>query len=101
MSELEQKKTGEVGGVTSIYHEHEEWAVNMGENTVHAKRMPGRFRTLKYFTESLWLIFFFGAYVRWNGKQAILLDVNHRQFHFFNLTILPQDIWMVSLLLLI
>ena len=70
----------------------------MGESTIHAKRMPGRFRTLKYITESLWLIFFFGAYLRWNGKQALLLDVNNRQFHIFNLTILPQDIWMVSLL---
>lgn len=98
MSDPVQK---EVGGVTSLYHEHEEWTVNRGEATVHAKRMPGRFRTLKYYTESIWLVFFFGAYLRWNGKQAILLDVNNRQFHIFNLTILPQDIWMVSLLLLL
>lgn len=91
----------EVGSVTGIYSEHEEWSVNMGDKTIHAKRMPGRFRTLKYITESFWLIFFFGAYLRWNGKQALLLDVNNRQFHIFNLTILPQDIWMVSLLLLL
>lgn len=101
MSDPVRKKTDEVVGVTTLYQEHQEWAVNMGDSTVHAKRMPGRFRTLKYMTESLWLIFFFGAYLRWNDKQAILLDVNHRQFHFFNITILPQDIWMVSLLLLI
>ncbi len=97
MSELKK----EVGSVTSIYSEHVEWATNLGDKTVHAKRMPGRFRTLKYITESFWLIFFFGAYLRWNGKQALLLDVNNRQFHLFNLTILPQDIWMVSLLLLL
>lgn len=101
MSESAKKSPAEVGSVTGIYNEHEEWTVNMGDKTVHAKRMPGRFRTLKYITESLWLIFFIGAYLRWNGKQAILLDVNNRQFHFFNLTILPQDIWMVSLLLLL
>jgi len=97
----EQKAGVGTGGVTGLYHEHEEWHVNSGEETVHAKRMPGRFRTLKYITESLWLIFFFGAYLRWNGKQALLLDVNNRQFHIFDLTILPQDIWMVSLLLLL
>lgn len=91
----------EVGSVTGIYSEHVEWATNLGDKTIHAKRMPGRFRTLKYMTESFWLIFFFGAYLRWNGKQALLLDVNNRQFHIFNLTILPQDIWMVSLLLLL
>lgn len=91
----------EVGSVTGIYSEHVEWATNLGDKTIHAKRMPGRFRTLKYITESFWLIFFFGAYLRWNGKQALLLDINNRQFHIFNLTILPQDIWMVSLLLLL
>ena len=101
MSEPIHKVGSEVGGVTSLYHEHGEWATNLGEKTIHAKRMPGFFRTLKYLTESLWLIFFFGAYLRWNGKQALLLDVNNRQFHIFNLTILPQDIWMVSLLLLL
>lgn len=101
MSEPIKKINPEAGSVTSLYHEHEEWAVNLGEKTVHAKRMPGRFRTLKYITESFWLIFFFGAYLRWNDKQAILLDINNRQFHIFNLTILPQDIWMVSLLLLL
>lgn len=97
----EQKAKAESVGVTSLYHEHEEWKVNSGEKTIHAKRMPGRYRTLKYITESFWLIFFFGAYLRWEGKQAILLDVNNRQFHIFELTILPQDIWMVSLLLLL
>lgn len=101
MNEPLQKVNAEVGSVTSLYHEHAEWAVNIGEKTVHAKRMPGRFRTLKYMTESIWLIFFFGAYLRWDGKQAVLLDINNRQFHIFSLTILPQDIWMVSLLLLL
>lgn len=101
MSEPAKKANTEVVGLTSLYHEHGEWATNLGEKTIHAKRMPGRFRTLKYITESFWLIFFFGAYLRWEGKQAILLDVNNRQFHIFELTILPQDIWMVSLLLLL
>lgn len=101
MSESTKKPAEEAGNVAGIYSEHIEWATNLGEKTIHAKRAPGRFRTLKYITESFWLIFFFGAYLRWEGKQAILLDVTDRQFHIFNLTILPQDIWMVSLLLLL
>ncbi len=96
-----KETTTETIGLTGLYHEHEEWKVHLGDETIHAKRIPGRFRTLKYITESLWLIFFLVPYLRWNGKQAILLDVNNRQFHFFDLTILPQDIWMVSLLLLL
>lgn len=101
MSEQSSNKSPEGVSVTGLYHEHEEWNVNSGEKTIHAKRMPGKFRTIKNFTQALWLIFFFGAYLRWNGKQAILFDIEHRQFHFFNITVLPQDIWMLSLLLLL
>ena len=101
MSNPAHKSEAEVNGVTGLYHEHEEWHVNVGDKTVHAKRMPGRFRTLKYLTASLWLIFFLSPYLRWNDRQAILLDITNRQFHFFKLTILPQDIWMASLLLLL
>lgn len=101
MSGAEQKPSAEVGSVTGLYLEHEDWVVNAGDKTIHAKRMPGKFRTIKNITESLWLVFFLGAYLRWNGKQAVLFDVENRQFHFFSMTILPQDIWMLSLLLLV
>lgn len=97
--EVEHK---EPGAVTSIYHEFEAWSVNKGDKTIHAKRMPGFFRTVKDYTQlALWLPFFLLPYLRWNGKQAILFDIQHRQFHFFNLTVLPQDIWMLSLVLLV
>jgi cytochrome c oxidase accessory protein FixG len=88
------------GNVTGIYQEFETWSVNVGDKTIHAKRMPGFFRTLKYITGSIWILFFVVPYLRYNGKQAILFDISNRQFHFFNITILPQDIWMLSLLLL-
>jgi cytochrome c oxidase accessory protein FixG len=101
VSNSTHKKELDIGSVTGLYHEHEEWNVNSGDKTIHAKRMPGFYRTVKYLTESMWLLFFVGAYLRWNGKQAILYDITNRQFHFFELTILPQDIWMVSLLLLL
>ncbi len=97
--EIEKK---EVGEVTSIYHEWETWSVNTGGQTIHAKRMPGFFRTFKDRAQfALWVPFFFLPYLRWNGKQAILFDIDHNQFHFFNLTVLPQDIWMLSLILLV
>ncbi len=96
--EIEKK---EMGHETAIYHEFENWKVNRGEKTIHAKRMPGFFRTVKNYTQLfLWLPFFLGPYLRWNGNQAILFDIQNRQFHFFSLTVLPQDIWMLSLVLL-
>ncbi|MDP1995979.1 MAG: cytochrome c oxidase accessory protein CcoG, partial [Gallionella sp.] len=91
----------EAGSVTGIYQELEHWNVNTGDKTIHAKRMPGFFRTIKNYTQALYLLFFLVPYLRWNGKQAILFDITHSQFHFFNLTVLPQDIWMLSLVLLV
>lgn len=94
----------EAGEVTTIYNEFETWTwtVNRGDKTIHAKRMAGFFRTFKDRAQlALWLPFFFFPYVRWNDKQAILFDIDHNQFHFFSLTVLPQDIWMLSLILLV
>lgn len=86
--------------VEELYEEGQEWILNTGEETIHAKRMSGPFRTLKWATASVWLLFFFGPYLRWDGRQAVLFDIPGRQYHIFNITILPQDVWMLALLLL-
>ncbi len=86
--------------VESLYDEAIHWHVNTGGETIHAKRMPGRYRTIKWFTMSVWLLFFLGPYLRWQGRQAILFDIPGRKFHIFDITILAQDVWMLSLLLL-
>ncbi|MBT3197817.1 MAG: cytochrome c oxidase accessory protein CcoG, partial [Gammaproteobacteria bacterium] len=88
------------GEVDALYAESHEWKINVGDETIHAKRMEGRFRTLKGWAASSWLLFFFGPYLRWNGNQAILFDIPGRQYHIFDITILPQDVWMLSLVLL-
>jgi cytochrome c oxidase accessory protein FixG len=86
--------------VDDIYEDVSDWHVNTGGIKIVAKRMAGRFRRLKWFGMSVWLVLFFGPYFRWNGSQAVLLDLPNRQFSFFNVTIFPQDIWMLSLTLL-
>lgn len=86
-----------------LYAEFDAWSksVNAGDTVIHAKRMDGRFRRLKTLSQwALWLPFFLLPYLRFEGQQAVLFDIEHRQFHFFDLTVLPQDIWMLSLLLL-
>lgn len=88
--------------VTAVYKEFESWSVNTGDKTIHAKRMPGFFRRLKTLMQfAIWLPFFFLPYLRWDNQQAILFDIEHRLFRFFELTVLPQDIWMLSLILLV
>ncbi len=77
------------------------WQPNIGDSgTIHAKRIPGRFRTLKWLTASLWLFFFIGPYLRWEGRQALLIDLPSRQFHIYGLTVHPHDIWVLAIIMI-
>jgi cytochrome c oxidase accessory protein FixG len=88
-----------VGTITELYQELASYPVNIGEKTVHAKRMPGFFRALRTLTQfGLWLPLLLLPYLRWNGRQAIIFDIDHSQFHCFNLTVRPDEIWMLMLL---
>ena len=86
--------------VDELYEEYGHWHINTGDVTIHAKRVPGLFRKLKWLAASVWLVFFFGPYLRWGDRQAIILDIPNRKFQIFDITILPQDVWMLSLVLL-
>ncbi len=86
--------------IAELYEEADHWHVNTGEETIHAKRMGGRFRRLKWKTMSIWLIFFFGPFLHWNGSQAVLFNIPDRQFKIFDILIMPQDVWLLALVLL-
>ncbi len=86
--------------IDDIYAEVGQWHVNIGEEKIYTKRMPGRWRTLKWWTSSVWLVFFFGPYLRWGDRQAVLFDLPTQKFHLFGLTVLPQDLWILALILL-
>jgi len=86
--------------VDELYEEAAHWELNTGGETIHAKRMPGKWRNLKWASNALWILFFLGPYLRWGDRQAILFDIPNRQFHILGVTILPQDFWMLALLLL-
>lgn len=96
----EQSSQPDTQHLEELYREAEYWHVNTGGKTIHAKRMPGVYRRYKWFTMTVWMAFFIGPYLRWDNKQAILFDIPGRQFHIFNITILPQDVWMLALVLL-
>lgn len=86
--------------VDDLYAESAHWNLNAGEETIHAKRMGGYWRKVKWLAAYSWIIFFIGPYFQWGDRQAILFDIPHRQFHILGATILPQDFWMLSLTLL-
>ncbi|MDJ0806123.1 MAG: cytochrome c oxidase accessory protein CcoG [Gammaproteobacteria bacterium] len=99
MSE-QQSSRGQQSVVDDLYAESHHWHLNTGEETIHAKRIGGKWRKIRWATASFWLLFFFGPYLQWGDRQAILFDIPNRQFHILGMTILPQDFWMLSLTLL-
>ncbi|MDH4261858.1 MAG: cytochrome c oxidase accessory protein CcoG [Spirochaetia bacterium] len=85
---------------SDLYTEEGHWHVNAGGNTIHASRIPGFFRNLRWYAQSIYFFFFIGPYLQWNGQRSIYFDIPHRQFHLFGITVWPQDIWMLAVLLI-
>ena len=47
------------------------------------------------------LVFYGGAWLTWNDRQAILFDIVHRKFYIFGLVFWPQDVIYLSVLLIL
>ena len=92
--------TVNTSSLEELYEEASHWHVNTGDEIIHAKRMSGHFRNFKWWSWLTWLPFFVFPYFRWDERQAILFDIPNRNFHFFDLTIMPQDVWLLALILL-
>ncbi|MCF6282160.1 MAG: cytochrome c oxidase accessory protein CcoG [Candidatus Polarisedimenticolaceae bacterium] len=97
---MSEKKTLDKSAFDDLMSEAEHWEINTGGETIHAKRIPGRWRLLKWITSAIWLSLFLGPYFRLGDRQAVLFDIPHRQFHIWSATVLPQDFWMLALVLL-
>lgn len=69
---------------------------------VYSRKVTGYFANLRTLAAWLLLGFYYGMpWVNWNGRQAILLDLPNRQFHFFNITLWPQDFVYLTWLLIV
>ncbi|MDB6155368.1 MAG: cytochrome oxidase [Chthoniobacteraceae bacterium] len=51
------------------------------------------------FAMALTIVYVALPWIRINGNPAIFLDVANRQFHYFGLTFLGQDLWMIFFLI--
>jgi cytochrome c oxidase accessory protein FixG len=86
--------------IEKLYSEGEQWEQNLGEKTIHAKRIPGKFRLLKWIGTLIWLPFFLLPYLDWDGRQAILFDTEKGHYHLFEITIFSQDLWVLAIMLI-
>jgi cytochrome c oxidase accessory protein FixG len=69
---------------------------------IHTRSFTGRFRNLRLLGAGLLFLLFFGtAWIDWSGRQAVLWDLDNRQFHIFGATFWPQDFILLSAILII
>ncbi len=69
---------------------------------IYPREVSGRFATLRDAAMFALLGFFYlMPWVRWSGRQALLLDLPARKFYIFGLTFFPQDFFLLTWLLVI
>ncbi|WP_119977734.1 cytochrome c oxidase accessory protein CcoG [Shewanella algidipiscicola] len=64
---------------------------------IHIKEQKGDFQRLRTGLNSLLILcFFLVPFIRYQGQQAILFDVENQQFNFFGTTLWPQDFTLMA-----
>lgn len=67
---------------------------------VYPREVAGRFSRLRVIAAWVLLgLFYVLPWINFRGQQIVLFDLPARQFHFFGLTLWPQDLFILSLLL--
>ena len=69
---------------------------------IYPREIGGRFQRLRNISVVALLgLYYLVPWIQWNGNQAILFDLPARKFHLFGLTIWPQDLIYLTMLLII
>ncbi|MGY8812663.1 MAG: cytochrome c oxidase accessory protein CcoG [Pseudomonadales bacterium] len=69
---------------------------------IHTRSFKGLFRNLRLSGAGALILLFFGtAWLNWNGHQAVLWDLDAKQFFIFGATFWPQDFILLSAILMI
>lgn len=71
------------------------------DKPIITRSYQGLFRNLRLYSTALLLaLFFITAWLNWDGRQAVLWDLAHGQFYIFGVTFWPQDLILLSALLI-
>jgi cytochrome c oxidase accessory protein FixG len=69
---------------------------------IQVRAVTGQFTKFRKIGGWLLFVLFFGtSWLNWNGNQAVLWDIPNRQFNIFSITLWPQDLMLLSMLLVI
>lgn len=69
---------------------------------IQARSVKGRYANLRIIAVFLLLGLFYGLpWLSWNGMPLVLFDLPARRFHLFGLTLVPQDLFLLTGLLIL
>lgn len=69
---------------------------------IYARGVRGRYARLRVLAAVVLLgLFYLLPWLGWNGQPLVLFDLPERRFHVFGLTLVPQDLFLLTGLLLI
>ncbi len=95
-------KSGSSGESSDSLKEKNPTSLYAKAETVYVKNMTGRFANLRLIAAWVLLgLYYVFPWITWNGKQAVLFDLPARKFHYFGVTLWPQDFIYLSWLLII
>lgn len=81
------------GAVIKMYAAREE---------IYPRETRGRYATLRWVCVWITQLVFYGLpWLNWNGRQAVLFDLEARKFYIFDLVLWPQDFIYLAALLII
>jgi cytochrome c oxidase accessory protein FixG len=69
---------------------------------VYAREIKGWFTNWRWIMAWITQLVFYGlCWIEWNGRQAVLFHLVERKFYLFGLVLWPQDVFYLSVLLII
>ena len=72
------------------------------QEKIYPHEVAGPFARLRDLTAAVLLgAYYLGAWLPWDGRQALLFDLPARKFYIFGLVLWPQDFFFLSWLLII
>lgn len=106
MTEVNAQSTVETVDVAPV-NKKENRALYKKREKIHPKRARGNFRKFKWFVMAVTLtIYYVTPWLRWDRgpnapDQAVLIDMPGRRFYFFFIEVWPQEVFLITGLLIL